>query len=202
MTEISHWMYVDAFTVDQAAALWCEIDPSQIKSVQRFDPPEFAAAKQMLTAAILTGELPADESRNALNIIGDHSSSIVRRADLEAFGRKRNLFPRFLFDTLAPFAEPEPAWMTTKTKPIQPSEQPIHPNRGGRPREYDWDRFFLEIIRKANTPDGLPEKQADLIKEMLTWFRNTFDSEPAESAVKGRISKIYQYLAEAKNLPR
>jgi hypothetical protein len=71
-------------------------------------------------------------------------------------------------------------------------------NRGGRPAEYDWDTFVMEVIRRANL-DGLPEKQADLIREMLVWFQTIFGQEPAESAVKKRISKIYSYLAKAKN---
>lgn len=59
----------------------------------------------------------------------------------------------------------------------------------------------MEIIRQANLPDGLPEKQADLVREMLSWFQARFDQEPAKSAVKARVSKIYRYLEGAKNLP-
>ena len=71
-------------------------------------------------------------------------------------------------------------------------EQPA--NVGGRPAEYDWDSFMLEIIRRANTPDGLPDSQAELIREMLQWFTDKFGSEPAESSLKLRTSKIYKYL--------
>ncbi len=200
MSEISNWMFVDAFTVDQAAALWCEIDPTDILSGAKRS--EIGAIKQMLTAAILAGEIGVDDSHNPFRSIGDHSSSIVRRTVLEAYAKNRNLYPRFLFDTLAPFAEAEPAWMPAIKKPLKASEQPVPLNRGGRPQEYDWDTFLLEIIRKANTPDGLPDKQADLVKDMLFWFQETYSNEPAESAVKARISKIYRYLAEAKNQPK
>ena len=57
----------------------------------------------------------------------------------------------------------------------------------------------MEIIRRANSPDGLPEVQAELIRNLLQWFSDTYGNEPAESAVKQRISKIYKYLNEAKN---
>lgn len=60
----------------------------------------------------------------------------------------------------------------------------------------------MEIIRRANTPDGLPATQADLIRDMLQWFVETEGKEPAESAVKSRISKIYKYMDEAKNHTR
>jgi hypothetical protein len=59
----------------------------------------------------------------------------------------------------------------------------------------------MEIVRRANLPDGLPDTQADLVRDMLTWFQTTYGQEPADSAVKARISKIYRYLEEAKNRP-
>jgi hypothetical protein len=58
----------------------------------------------------------------------------------------------------------------------------------------------MEIIRRANLPDGLPDTQADLIRDMLAWFLDATGREPAESAVKQRISKIYAYLREARKL--
>ena len=34
----------------------------------------------------------------------------------------------------------------------------------------------------------------------LAWFQTEFGREPAESSVRERISKIYKYMAERKNL--
>lgn len=200
---VSHWMHVDLFTVKQAAALWINTDPASIWSIAGNSPPEYAAVVQMLTAGIVNGELRADTSTNALSMIGDHAESLVSRADLEMFARKRNLFPAFLFDTLAPFERCDPFASALRSRLTRPQASPeaMPANRGGRPPQYDWDSFTMEIIRRANLPDGLPEKQADLVREMLSWFQSTCGQEPAESAVKGRISKIYRYLAEAKNLP-
>ena len=67
-------------------------------------------------------------------------------------------------------------------------------SRGGRPLEYDWNAFFIEIIRIANTPDGLPGKQSELIRDMLYWCENTWGKQPAESAAKQKISEIYNGL--------
>ena len=39
--------------------------------------------------------------------------------------------------------------------------------KGGRPREYGWDALANEIIRIANSPDGLPETQAELIEDWI-----------------------------------
>ena len=93
----SYWMHVSVFTVNQAAALWCGIDPASIGSLFISAPSEAHATKQMLVAAIVAGELRADSSTNPLAALGDYSSSFVSRQDLEDFARKRKLFPAFLF---------------------------------------------------------------------------------------------------------
>jgi hypothetical protein len=195
-------MNVDLFTVEQASALWINTDPASIGPADGLNPSEYVAIKQMLTAGILTGELQADTSTNAFRSIGDHAKSLVSRAELEVFARKRKLFPDFLFDTLAPFQRKQFAFAPSvefSLAKAQARHEPAPVNRGGRPAEYDWDTFTMEIIRRANLPDGLPEKQADLVRDMLAWFQTTYGQEPAESAVKSRISKIYRYLSLAKN---
>ncbi|RKE78297.1 hypothetical protein [Rhizobium sp. AG855] len=151
MSEVSHWMHVDVFTVEQAAALWCGTDPAKLSPVNSLNRSEILAVKQMLSAAIVTKEMPADTSTNGLAMIGEHSKSLVTRASLEAFARQKNLFPAFLFDTLLPFdkeGQVPSIQFTPASLPLP--DPPI--NRGGRPPEYDWDRFTMEIIRKANTP--------------------------------------------------
>lgn len=214
MSGVSHWMYVDVFTVNQAAALWCGVDPARLSAVESFWPSEVFAAKQMLVSAIVSMQLAADDSTNALSMIGDHSKSHVSRETLANFARDRSLFPAFLFDTISPFQDPENpterlhkliagsgARVDRPTQPIPEVPDKAHPtqSRIGRPPEYDWDSFILEIVHRANSLDGLPEKQADLVREMLSWFGITHEKEPAESAVKARVSKIYRYLDKAKN---
>lgn len=82
--------------------------------------------------------------------------------------------------------------------PVAQVSLPETTNRGGRPSEYDWDSFMLEIIRRANSLDGLPDSQAELVRDMLQWFSITTGLEPAESSIKVRTSKIYKYLNESK----
>ena len=65
-------------------------------------------------------------------------------------------------------------------------------NSGGGPPKYDWDAFYCEVVRIANTPDGLPEKRADLQRQMAEWFQDTYAMEPAESEIKKRVRRIYQ----------
>ncbi|MBX9454964.1 MAG: hypothetical protein KL863_02425 [Rhizobium sp.] len=214
MSSVSHWMYVDVFTVNQAAALWCGVDPARLSAVESFWPSEVFAAKQMLVSAIVSMQLAADDSTNALSMIGDHSKTHVSREDLANFAKGKCLFPTFLFDTISPFQDPENPTerlhrlVAGSGARVDPSPQPVpevsdkantQQSRVGRPPEYDWDSFFLEIVHRANSIDGLPEKQADLVREMLSWFGNTHEKEPAESAVKARVSKIFRYLDKAKN---
>jgi hypothetical protein len=204
MTEVSHWMHVDHFTVNQAAALWCGYDPASVRFVISELPSEVLAVKQLLVGGIVGGALNANSSGNTFHTIGDYSKSLLTRADLERFARSKNLFPSFLFDTLAAFvsdpitsANPFLLSSTPTAKLVKSTSTPIA-NKGGRPAEYDWDSFMLEIVRRANDPDGLPDSQAELVRDMQQWFADKFESEPAESSVKSRISKIYKYLADTK----
>ena len=139
----------------------------------------------MLSAAIRAGELPADTSANPMAIIGDHSKTLVTREALRAFAKSKKQQPAFLFDTLLPESEEADADSSEKVD--------RHQSRGGRPREYDWDAFVIEIIRIADL-DGLPEKQSELIGTMLQWCEDTWGKQPADSAAKKKISQIYNGL--------
>ena len=55
-------------------------------------------------------------------------------------------------------------------------------NKGGAPRKYDWAAFIQEVVRIANTPDGLPD-WAQLTKDMKEWCLNNWGIEPAESLI-------------------
>ncbi len=61
---------------------------------------------------------------------------------------------------------------------------------GGRPKEYDWDAFAREIVRRANTPDGLPDR-ARLTRDMAQWCIDTWGKQPADSTLRERVSKLY-----------
>jgi hypothetical protein len=201
MVAVSNWMHVDFFTLDQAAALWCKCDPSQVGSYKNSNPPEFDAVKQLLVGGITGESLVPNDKLTPYSQALNFSDVLVSRLELEKFARSKQLFPAFLFDTLAPFEKPEsPLDRYNKLAIKLPvTAQPAKPvNQGGRPLEYDWDSFMLEVVRIANTLDGLPDSQADLVREMQEWFSATTDSEPAESSIKLRTSKIYKYLTEQK----
>ena len=126
-------------------------------------------------------------------MIGNYSKSFVKRDDLKALANSKGQRPTFLFDTLMP---------ETGSKDLPESEcvTPVK-SKGGRPREYDWDALTIEIIRIANSPDGLPETQAEIIEQLLQWCENAWGKQPADSSVKSRISKIYNELGLGQKPP-
>ncbi len=191
MPDFAAWALVDAFTVHQAACLWVGAEPAQTDAARRIwgktaELDRIAPVKQMLSAAIRAGELPADTSANPMAMIGDHSNTLVTREALRAFAKSKKQQPVFLFDTLLP--------ERTEAGGDNSEEVDRQPSRGGRPEEYDWDAFVIEIIRIANTPDGLPEKQSELLGTMLYWCEETWGKQPAQSTAKDKISKIYNGL--------
>jgi hypothetical protein len=176
-TDLSHWDIVNIFTVDQASCLWAGIDPSTHHlSRSDFEDSQIKPIFQLISAAIQAGELHADSSKNPLAVVGEYPRSLVTRDDLKAFAESKKVQPVFLFDTLMP--------------------------KGGRPLKYDWDAFTIEVIRTANSPDGLPESQAELIIKLLQWCEDNWGKQPADSSVKSRVSKIYNDLGMGQKPPK
>lgn len=191
--DLSHWGLVDTFTVEQAACLWVGIDPSTSSySRSELENSQFTPILQLISAAIQAGNLPADSSRNVYSRIGGYSKTLVTREDLKVLAISKGQHPAFLFDTLMSDIEGEELPESESALPAK--------SKGGRPREYDWDALTIEIIRIANSPDGLPETQAELIEQLLQWCENTWGKQPAESSVKSRISKIFNELGLGQKL--
>ncbi len=69
---------------------------------------------------------------------------------------------------------------------------------GGRPLKYDWEKFWREVVLIANTLDGLPDKPADLVTEMMEWCENNFDPKIGESSVRRRVASLYAQISQRK----
>ena len=59
----------------------------------------------------------------------------------------------------------------------------------GRTPTWDWDAARREMMRLANSPDGLPEPQAEIEKHIAKWFVTKTRSHPAESTIRVFIGK-------------
>jgi hypothetical protein len=187
------WRFVDEFRVDQAAALWADENPAQFAHQHAADVVNrINAFKQMLSGAIAGGKLPADHSTNGLRSIGNYDASIVTRDELIKYARLRDLFPGFLFDTIAPELAGDDQ---------EPNEQQASKKKRGRPPNYDWDLMNAKIVLTAQL-NGIPEIQARLVEELLQWFAiDPLDDlkerkVPAERLVEERVSRIYNKLKE------
>ena len=61
-------------------------------------------------------------------------------------------------------------------------------DKGGRPPVYDRSAFVREIVRIANTPDGLPPRNK-LTTMMKEWCVRAWGKEPADSLLRKWISE-------------
>ena len=65
--------------------------------------------------------------------------------------------------------------------------------RGGKPLQYDWDAFWVEVCRRTHQ-DGLPETQAELVDGMLDWFFHRGKEEIDRRTIEKKISKLFAVL--------
>ena len=143
--DLSDWEFVDVLTVEQAACLWVGVPPRTPVPL-RMSPGEEArisSVLQALSGAIVSGALIADSSKNFSANIGIYRASLVTREALRAFATSKGQRPAFLFDTLMSSADEVAVAVPIEgTDSIEPDKR-----KGGRPLEYDWDAFMVEIIR-------------------------------------------------------
>jgi hypothetical protein len=85
-------------------------------------------------------------------------------------------------------ARVKPPGTAIDAQEVQPTRDP----RGAK-RKYDWDAAHREIIRLANTPDGLPER-AEIKRHIEAWFGSQ-DVYPGKTAIDEFVSKIFRDLA-------
>lgn len=70
----------------------------------------------------------------------------------------------------------------------------------GRPRKWDWDAIFCEVVIHANQPDGLPDTQAALVNWVMDKCMELYGNYPSEGQIKKKIKPIYAALRkEAQN---
>jgi hypothetical protein len=77
------WKHIDSYTLNQAAHLWCDIDPDAN------DTYDTSAWIKVFAAKLRKGELARDKSATML---------MITRESLKAFAKKNNYSKRFLKD--------------------------------------------------------------------------------------------------------
>src|SRR5262249_5813813 len=134
----------------------------------------------------------------------DPRSTVVTAQALIKFAAARGEKPEFLAHLIDRSEQPNAADQRATSGgvvPLTPTEltserQDLNAsarNRGGRPAKYDWEAFYCEIIKRANTVDGLPDR-AELTANMKEWCQNEWNAEPPDSLVRDKIAKVYNVL--------
>ena len=72
-------------------------------------------------------------------------------------------------------------------------ESATAPSRGGRPTQYDWDAFWIEVCRRVHE-HGLPETQAELVDGMFDWFFGRGKEAIDRRTLGKKISKLFAVL--------
>ena len=65
--------------------------------------------------------------------------------------------------------------------------------KGGPPLKYDWDAMWIEVVR-ISEHDVFPKTRAELVNKLLQWFEDHYKTAPGETAIKGKISRLFGVL--------
>ncbi len=84
---------------------------------------------------------------------------------------------------------------TTNPAPATPS---IKASSAGRPAKWDWEALWVQACKRIYL-DGIPKTQAELVRELQTWFVEEYGDTPSDSQIKERVSKLLRALREAEN---
>jgi hypothetical protein len=115
---------------------------------------------------------------------------------IERLRKENSAWPLNKCSELAVMDEPKPVAAGS------PEEEPAKQSNRGRKPTWDWGGAVAHLLSVANTPDGLPEVQADIERLVADWFRQTVDDEPVESAIRKHVSGWCKgVLGEASNSP-
>jgi hypothetical protein len=181
-----HWKLVDSFTIFQATFLWCGVEP--IPGYSEFSRDKVPAQFHAILAMLLGEARRLNPQSDIFTLsLSTNGNKVMTRDALLAFAERKKLYPNFLFDTAA-------------SEDGEPHTNPPK-SRVGAPEQYNWDLMYAEVLRHADL-DGLPARQADLVRYIENWFRNgmthipsnTDHGSPSEVTLKRRIGPLYYNL--------
>lgn len=184
MTFSENWRLRDEFTLVEAAALWCGIDPSRVNS--RFPhllPPEMVPVLKFIEDAHKTRVRPL------INNLGlstgellkmRHIKSHVSRQWLEELALSKNVRPAFLFDTVRPDQVPE---MAVKTVQIM---------TGAPGRPSSMHLIEAEFDRRISI-NQFEKTLAEEARHLRNWFSNNYADcpLPTEKTICNRLRTKY-----------
>jgi hypothetical protein len=141
--------------------------------------------------------LAKDEAPSAiLNKRMKHRDNLARLHDELAHARARidAWVPPFSATTAAQEQSVVPA---KDDAPVATGEGAAPPRRrAGRPAEWGWGAAMAHLTAIANSPDSLPDVQADAERMVEKYFADRNDGRsPALSAIREKVSEVYDAVA-------
>jgi hypothetical protein len=67
-------------------------------------------------------------------------------------------------------------------------------NKESGPMEFNWDQFWVEIVRIANTRNGLPEDRGGLYRHMADFCATRFTDPPGETLIRDKLAMLHNRL--------
>jgi hypothetical protein len=84
------------------------------------------------------------------------------------------------------------AWVSSRnSKPAAIPERSKRGIRGGRPPKYDWDGFYIEILRKVIIDYGTELPDRTVLHRQLVQWCSEWPEQPEESEIRKRLARIY-----------
>jgi hypothetical protein len=141
------------------------------------------------------GQRFIDFGENVIKSIGGRATfdilPIIPETDLS------EKFPEGGFsDANPPTVWPEEFMQETETSAAPSTEFGSVPegpakNRGGRPLKFDWDAFWVEVVRFVDSNGIDPEFRTECQKHMELWTARKWAEPPSENTIRDKLAKVF-----------
>jgi hypothetical protein len=75
---------------------------------------------------------------------------------------------------------------------ISPPAISDDPKKGAKLPKFNWDQFWVEIVRIAKMPDGLPQGTEELYRRMGDFCATKFSDPPGETTIRDKLAMLYK----------
>ena len=191
MIDYSFWDVQEEFTLDQAAYLWIEKEPS-LNNIDRCS--KWLTINNMLYADIERNHLASRDTSGGVPFLGD---TYIKRMDLKNYAEKKGYKPKFLFPEMRIVQDSKPE-NTAAMKLNESSQlsQNIQKN-DVKPSETERNTMLKLIIGMAIDAYGYDPKNS---RNSATGDKNGISAKLQAHNINISDDTIRKYLTEAKEI--
>jgi hypothetical protein len=73
---------------------------------------------------------------------------------------------------------------------VSPAVPSANANKENRLPKFNWDQFWLELVRMVKTADGLPEDRGELLRRMTDFCATGFSEPPGAAAIRDKLALL------------